>query len=293
MDVAWLEDFLTLIDCGGFSKAADRRKLSQPSFSRRMRALETWVGAELVDRSTHGVRLTAAGEHFREVAEETLRRLMIGREETRAAAHAASATLRFAATHVLSLTFFPPWLRALEAARPLAATIELTADHMVACERLMAEGRAQFLLCHHHAAAATRLGPDFVSIKLGDDVLLPVAAPALSASNAAGTAPQLAFSAESGMGRILAAAWAERGRDPPDRPIFTSHLAGVLTAMARDGRGTAWTVRSLVEEDLRAGRLRRMGGSDDEVAIEIRLWRPLGRLSAAAEAFWEQVAPTE
>lgn len=288
MDINWLDDFLALIDSGNFSRAAEKRAVSQPSFSRRIRSLENWVGATLIDRSTHTVRLTEAGERFRASTEETLRRLQLGREEARAAAKAASETLRFASTHVLSLTFFPSWLRALEADEPSTATVELIADHMVACERLMIEGRAQFLLCHHHAAAAVRLGSEFRSLPLGQDVLLPVAAPELVADGLTADTPQLAFTADSGMGRILATAWAAKGLPPRPQPSFASHLASVLTAMARDGRGVTWSALSLVEADLASGRLVRAGGPGDEVPIEIRLWRPKARQSPAAEALWSR-----
>lgn len=289
MDSDWLEDFLALLDSGGFSRAAEKRAVSQPSFSRRIRSLEDWVGATLIDRSTHTIRLTAAGERFRTVAEETLRRLQLGREEARAVAKASSETLRFAATHVLSLTFFPAWLRSLESTQPMTATVELTADNMVACERLMVEGRAQFLLCHHHEATTTRLGSDFRSLCLGEDVLLPVVAPEIFKAVDLADAPQLCFTADSGMGRILSAAWAVAGREPPSHPIFASHLASVLTAMARDGRGIAWTALSLVEEDLAAGRLVRAGSPEDDVPIEIRLWRPRARQAPAAEALWSRI----
>lgn len=289
MDIEWLEDFLALIDHGNFSRAADKRAVSQPSFSRRIRALEDWVGATLIDRSTHTVRLTAAGERFRATTEETLRRLHLGREEARTAAKASSETLRFASTHVLSLTFFPAWLRELEAEAPSSTTVELIADNMVACERLMIEGRAQFLLCHHHEAAAVRLSTDFRSVRLGSDVLLPVVSPELAAAGIDADTPRLAFTAESGMGRILAAAWAAKGVAPSRPPSFASHLASVLTAMAREGRGIAWSALSLVESDLASGRLTRAGPPEEEVPIEIRLWRPKARQAPAAEALWNRV----
>ncbi|HWW57551.1 MAG TPA: LysR substrate-binding domain-containing protein [Sphingopyxis sp.] len=293
MDSSLLEDFLTLIDCGNFSRAAEKRAVSQPSFSRRIRTLEEWVGAVLIDRSTHTVRLTAAGDRFRTTAEETLRRLQLGREEARAVAKASSETLRFASTHVLSLTFFPSWLRSLEIDAQRNVTIELIADNMVACERLMIEGRAQFLLCHHHEAANVRLGSDFRSVRLGSDILLPVAAPQVVASGITADTPQLAFTSDSGMGRILASAWATKGLPPKPQPAFASHLASVLAAMARDGRGVTWSALSLVEDDLAAGRLVRAGGESDEVPIEIRLWRPKARQSPAAEAFWSRLLKIE
>jgi DNA-binding transcriptional LysR family regulator len=222
------------------------------------------------------------------VAEETLRRLQLGRDEVRAIAKASSETLRFASTHVLSLTFFPLWLRQLENAHPFSATVELTADNMVACERLMVEGRAQFLLCHHHEAATTRFGSDFRSIRLGEDVLLPVATPGLLSDESAGALPQLCFTADSGMGRILSAAWAAAGREPPSNPIFTSHLASVLTAMARDGRASPGP-RKVWSRTIWQAAGWYAPAPDDDVPIEIRLWRPKARQSAAAEALWSRI----
>ncbi|MEM5518308.1 LysR substrate-binding domain-containing protein [Henriciella sp. AS95] len=286
MNTEWLDDFLALIEEGGFARAAEQRAVTQPTFSRRIRSLEDWVGAQLIDRTTHTMKLTPAGEAFKAVAEQTLRRLQLGREEARGIGKASAETLRFASTHALSLTFFPAWLRQLEKDEPTSVTVELTADHMVACERLMVEGSAQFLLCHHHEAAATRFGKDFRSVVLGEDVLLPVIAPRLADSISQSAPPQLAFAPESGMGRILAAAWAKSGNEPPASPVFTSHLASVLTAMARSGRGVAWTALSLVTEDIETGTLLRAPIPEQDVPIEIRLWRPRARQSPAAEALW-------
>ena len=293
MNIDWLDDFLALIEVGGFARAAEQRAVTQPTFSRRIQALEEWVGATLIDRSTHTMKLTAAGESFKVVAEQTVRRLQLGRDEARAIAKVSSETLRFASTHALSLTFFPTWLRRLEKDEPTSVTVELTADHMVACERLMVEGRAQFLLCHHHEAAMTRFGRDFRSIRLGEDILLPVISPELAKQTDPEKAPQLSFSAESGMGRILSAAWAASGRAPRAKPVFSSHLASVLTAMARDGRGVAWTALSLVGDDIEAGTLVRAGPPEQDIPIEIRLWRPAARQSPAAEALWNRILKSQ
>ena len=47
MELIWLEDFLMLADTLNFSRAAELRHVTQPAFSRRIRALEGWVGADL------------------------------------------------------------------------------------------------------------------------------------------------------------------------------------------------------------------------------------------------------
>ncbi|WP_198943933.1 LysR family transcriptional regulator [Acetobacter sp. DsW_54] len=44
MDIKWLEDFVTLSRLQSFSRAAEERHVTQSAFSRRIQALETWVG---------------------------------------------------------------------------------------------------------------------------------------------------------------------------------------------------------------------------------------------------------
>ena len=289
MDTTWFQDFLAVLEEGGFTRAAERRVVSQPAFSRRIKALEDWVGASLFDRTTHSVTLTAAGERLLPAAEELLRRLQIARTDASNAAQLQHDTLKLAATHVLSFTFFPIWLRSVEALAPVTGTVHLTSDNILACEKLMIEGRAHFLLCHDHPAVPTRLASDsFHSIEIGQDVLVPVATPHLLETCKPDSLPYLAYTAESHGGRILAAAWASAGQHPPAEPAFSSHLASVIAAMVRGGRGMSWSPLSLVAEDIAAGRLARVGNVAAEVPVGIRLFRRKARQSPAAETFWKQ-----
>lgn len=174
MEIAWLEDFLAVSGSGSFSRAAEERHITQPALSRRIRALEEWVGTPLFFRTTHKVELTPAGDSFRQTAEDVLRRLAVGRSIAREQASGSIEQLQFAATNALALTFFPGWLRTVEHRLPFVANIHLVANHMVACERLMLQGQAQFLLAHHHPAADTLLTPrQFLSHPVGVDVLIP------------------------------------------------------------------------------------------------------------------------
>src|SRR5262245_18262060 len=205
IELVWLEDFMTLSGSGSFSRAAEQRHIAQPAFSRHIRSLEDWVGVPLFDRSTHPVSLTEAGLQFRPAAEDILRRLTLARETAQETHRTAATTLRFAATHVLSLTFFPGWLRGLEARLQLGR-IQLVSDSLQACEEVMLHGRAQFLLCHGHSAVGNRLEPaGFRFARIDTDTLLPVTTPdktgrprfALS-RRPAEPLPVLDYSAESG-----------------------------------------------------------------------------------------------
>ncbi|HEX2724720.1 MAG TPA: LysR family transcriptional regulator, partial [Beijerinckiaceae bacterium] len=212
MDLDWLRDFLALADEKNFSRAADARHVSQPAFSRRIRALEDWIGTPLFERSAQGATLTPAGGHFRPLAEELVRALRRAQRETRAVGTRETTALSIAATHALSFTFFPGWIRKHVRLEALG-TLNLISDSMEACEEILLAGEVDFLLCHHHAGAPTRFDPDrFPSIAVGADTLVPVSAPDADGgpvwplqADRDGPTRLLAYSQASGLGRILAA----------------------------------------------------------------------------------------
>ncbi|WP_426051858.1 LysR family transcriptional regulator [Brevundimonas sp. SL161] len=296
MELIWLEDFLALAALGNFSRAAEARGVTQPAFSRRIRALETWLGVELFDRSATGVELTAGGQIFRPGAEEIVRRVRQIAQEVRESERKLAATLSFAATHALSFTFFPGWMRDLEVDGPLGP-LRLISDNMQACETLMLRGDAQFLLCHHRTEAPSRFNPThFRSVVIGQDVLQPYSAPDAdgrplwSLDDDTPKTPYLAYNPESGLGRILHATVFSERRVPALETVFTSHLAATLLSMARDGRGLCWLPEALAADDFAAGRLvpatTKIAWS---ASLDVRLFRPASRQSAAAETFWSRI----
>nr|WP_316640688.1 LysR family transcriptional regulator [uncultured Roseateles sp.] len=299
MNLIWLDDFLTLAASGNFSRAAEERHMTQPAFSRRVRALEEWLGVLLFDRSTQPATLTEAGEWFRTVAQQVQARVARIPDEARAVADASSSTLRIAATHALSFTFLPTWLRSLEA-RVTVGPIQLVSDVMQQCEALLAQGRVQFLLCHAHDQVPTRLDPNsYASTVVGQDELIPVCAPdkagrprhALGGLGSTGKArvPVLAYSAESGIGRLVRALRGPALEAINAQPVMTAHLASVLKTMALDGRGLAWLPRSLIPDELASGRLVLAGDAPWAVEVEIRLYRQLLPVAPTAENFWRAV----
>jgi DNA-binding transcriptional LysR family regulator len=296
MNLTWLDDFLALAGSGSFSRAAQERHMTQPAFSRRIRALEEWLGVALFDRTTQPATLTQAGLWFQDVAQDTLTRVSRIPDAARAVASASSATLRFAATHALSLTFLPAWLRRLEARMPLGP-IQLVSDVLQQCEALMQQGRAQFMLCHWHDQVPGPLDPAaFTSVKVGTDAIVPVCAPdakgrplhRLSDSRL----PMLEYSPESGLGRLVRALRGATLQGAGVESVFTAHLATVLRTMALQGRGMAWLPHSLIDDDLRERRLVEAAAPHAHLQVDIRLFRRIAPEPAAAEAFWRAAAET-
>ena len=296
MNLIWLEDFVTLAASGNFTRAAEERHMTQPAFSRRIRALEEWLGVVLFDRSAHPVTLTETGEWFRTTAQDILARVARVPDEARAVADSQSATLRFAATHALSFTFLPGWLRSLEA-RTSIGPIQLVSDVLQQCEALALQGRVQFLLCHAHARVPGRLdAAAHPSVVVGHDQLLAVSAADSSGkprhrlgARAKQRVPMLGYSTESGIGRILRSLHGTALEQAGVEPVFTAHLASVLKTMTLDGRGIAWLPRCLIEAELESGKVVEAADAPWHVAVEIRLFRSPSALSRAAETFWRAV----
>lgn len=292
MNLEWLEDFIALMKERNFSRAAQRRNVTQPAFSRRVHSLEDWVGTPLFVRSPQGVHLSVAGEAFSAAAEAIVRDVYRAKGEALEAAGRAETTLPLAATHALSFTFFPDWIR-LHAPHE---TLNLMSDSMEACENMMLRGDASFLLHHSHPSVETALNPrQFRTVKVGEDVLIPVCRPSpdrtplwfLGDGQDETPFPHLAYSNPSGLGRILKADWLQKGHRFRPAVVMTSRLAAALLTMARDGHGVAWLPKSLATADIIAGGLVEAGSSACSTMVDIALTRPAARLNGSSERFWK------
>lgn len=286
MEIDWLKDFLALEEHGNFSRAADARNVSQPAFSRRIRALEDWIGGPLFRRGAQGAGLTLAGAHFKPLAGDLLRAIEQARRDTRAVGERDTASLSIAATHALSFTFFPAWIRVHADFQDLG-TVNLVSDSMDACEHIMLAGEVHFLLCHCHDGMPNRLSPErFESIVIGGDTLVPLRAP----DGVEGRL--LSYGPASALGRILEGVAPVKAAAAALETAFTSHLAATLLTMAREGHGVAWLPHTLAADDLRDGRLVRAGGESLDVAMEIRLFRAPDCRNKAADALWARLRET-
>ena len=70
--LALMETFVRIVEAGSLSAAAAQLGTSQPTISRRLRALETSLGVPLLLRTTHAIQLTDAGERYVTRARELL-----------------------------------------------------------------------------------------------------------------------------------------------------------------------------------------------------------------------------
>lgn len=296
MEVKWLLDFLSLVDTRNFSRSAEERATTQPAFSRRIKALEEWAGVTLFDRSAHPIELTRAGQKFRPVVEEVLRRLLQGREEIRRLGKSTESTISFTATHSLSLVFFPKWIRGIEQDCGVLQT-RLDSNQISSCAQALLRGECHFMLGPSHVAARIDLPEEqIISIVVAEDRLLPV-----SAADAQGQPTRelpgtsdapidfLAYPETALSGRAVEHLLRHHSPVPALNRVFHSHLAGVLRTMAVQGRGLAWLPESEIVPELERGELVISGDPTYFIPSQIRLFRSREPLPRAAEEFWARL----
>ena len=277
MESKWLEDYLALVKHGSFTKAADARHITQPAFSRRIRALENWLGTDLVDRNAYPAKLTAAGEALIDDIQQLL-------EHSRGLQRKASDHLKLsgsitvATQHSLSVSICPQWFQAIRPALGKHNNLRVNAGNMHDCIEQFLAGNADLLLCYHSPAA----DPLFTTKGLHSKALRPDAlVPVISAKHEhqftrtaqlAEVLPFIGFPSESFFGQLIQSSIDAIQAQCTLDPVYITAQSESVHELVRQGVGVAWLPESLVANELHDQQLLRL--PLPEIALEIRLyWR--------------------
>ncbi|AXS82041.1 LysR family transcriptional regulator [Marinobacter sp. Arc7-DN-1] len=111
MDSNALKAFLTIVDQGSFSEAAETLHLTQPAISKRLASLENQLGTTLLDRSHRQIRLTDAGSRLLPHARRILDEIHNARIALSPDSGQVEGELQIIASHHIGLHHLPNWLR--------------------------------------------------------------------------------------------------------------------------------------------------------------------------------------
>jgi DNA-binding transcriptional LysR family regulator len=209
-------------------------------------------------------------------------------------------TIRFSATHSLSLNFFPGWLRSIEM-RSHTFNTRLDTVQFQECIQMLLRGDCHFVISYTHAAIAMNLPAEhFVGKVVLMDRLVPVTLPDTSGEpidRLPGTEDEpvhyLAYTETSAIGRVVEQLIANMDEPVHLNRVFVSHMAAVLKPMSSEGRGTAWLPESHIQKDLEEGSLVLAGDEKWFIPIDIRLIRSKDPLPMASEEFWSLIETEE
>jgi LysR family transcriptional regulator, hypochlorite-specific transcription factor HypT len=294
LELKWLEDFLAVASSGNFSRAAEVRNVTQPAFSRRLKALEMWIGVTLLDRSSYPITLTPAGAKFLPIAETAVRDLHNGRSEVRAVSTVDDTTLRFAMPHSLAVGFFPTWWQLVESAKS-GITAKVIADNFHDCIEMLLQGACHILLCYRNDAVPNPLSASGCpGMAIDHDRLVGVSAAdkhgkplhQLHAGNSSSVA-FLNYAPDAFLGKVTASLLNAATSRMNLHLCYESAFAEAVRAQTLVGAGMAWLPRSLISNDLREGRLVVAGENLPEADLQIWLYRSTQHASRTVEKLWQ------
>ncbi|GAA2351595.1 LysR family transcriptional regulator [Saccharopolyspora halophila] len=118
MELRHLASFLAVAEELHFGRAAKRLRMAQPPLSQQIRQLEGELGVQLFERNTRSVRLTNAGESFREPARAVLDDLDIAVRAAKAAGRGEYGRVSVGFAGASTHETLPRLTRAVRAAHP-------------------------------------------------------------------------------------------------------------------------------------------------------------------------------
>lgn len=299
MQITWLEDFMELARTRSFSRAADNRAVTHPAFGRRIRALEEWVGAELVERR-QPVELTAAGAIFLDAATVATDVLHAARAQFQDASATGEPVLRIATGRTLARTFFPDWYDALSQ-RIGAFPVSVSTGGAQEVVMRLATGDVDLLVIYSSPTTRLLIDPRrYESITLARETLLPVSAPDAAgrpkfslAPGSAAPIPWLSFAPTLTLRGVLAKHLAGLERKLPLRMVYQADSYESILEMARRGTGVGWLPRRLVQDALKDGSLVLIGDAGMSVGFDISLYRLRGHVNALVDAIWNSASAAD
>ena len=272
MELKWLEDLLVLLEEKSVTRAAARRHVTQPAFSRRIRQLEAWLGVEILDRSTKPVSFRQTGLALEEGVRDIVSRLYALRNSV----HESQDQITFVAQHTLAISRFPSLIRRVKISLPEPSYRVVTANYEQ-CESLF-YNEADLLLCYQSAQRQFNFSHKAVrKLYLGKDRLIPVASRQL-ASQLGELSPRMAipilmyqqgsFLSEALVGSCLP----EVIRDYRVEVVCESAFSASLKAMVLADMGIAWLAGEIIEKELSEGAIVSLGSLLGETELDIVLY---------------------
>lgn len=294
MQLEWLEDFIELARTRSLSRAAEIRCVTHPAFGRRIRALEDWVGAPLVERK-QPLSLTPAGLLFLDAATQAMELLLAARAQFQNLGVNRDEPLRIATGRTLASVFFPDWYQSLRERFGAFPVSLVTGGAQEAIVKLSA-GEVDLQLIF--SSPLTRILIDserFDSRILARERLLPVSAPdaqgrplfAIHADSDASSIPWLGFSPTLSLRGVLAQHLARLPQRLALRMIYQADSYEAILEMAKRGSGLAWLPHMVVSEALENGQLLIAGDEAMHIEFDISLHRLRANQSEQVMRIWQ------
>lgn len=294
MQLEWLEDILAIAQTGSFSGAAQKRRLTQSAFSRRVKQIEAHIGVELFDRSHKPVVLrptTLAQRAQIEQLAASLRQLEV---DLRRGERITTNKIVIASQHSLTTSLAPAIIQGIQS-RGEETYVRLRSANLDECFSLLLSHQADVAIFYVQPDARLAVSEDYIETAvIGFDRLIPVFAldigPRLAAEQGAAEVAYVAYPNDVFFGQVM-----DQSILPlvmaRAQPVPKAETALTLAAleMAVVGAAVAWVPASLAQERIAAGRLVDLSAVLPSCDLQVKAARLHGASGPVEMAFWARL----
>jgi len=276
MDTQLLEDALLLLEEKKLSAAATRRNMTQPAFSRRIRALEDWIGRDLLVRGPNRVEISPVLFE----CEAQIRAMLSHLQQLRGQLKNTEQTgmpLVFATQHSLSVSIFPEILRKLAKVMP-PATARLRTLNQTDAMAMFLRHEADILITYlQHDLPETPFDDSVVKHIWRRDAFVPVVGGGLrytlheDMTLKAGS-PVIRYPDGSQFARLVELG--EQGanlRVEGTIAVETAFSVGVAK-LVFGGVGAGWVPHSLIQDEIRSGEVVFLSQEYGRIPLDIAVY---------------------
>lgn len=294
MDLNWLRDFECLARTLNFTRAAEERNITQSAFSRRIKALESWVGIPLVNRATYPIQVTEAGRQFLPVALGAISQLAETREAIRDAVDGYDRFVRISVLHTISVNYLANRIENLQQTIPDLRT-RVVSDSLSSCCELLVEGAVDIMLCYYHASVSPRIDvAAFARKNLLTERLVPVATAKRVrddgwdlASKNNPPIPYLAYEQSSFLGMVVESTVGQKPMSV--ETIYVDALVETIKRRLLQGSGFAWMPETAISAELAEGALVPIGGQTWCASLTIAALANPSTFAPQAQQLWDSL----
>ena len=285
MDIGQVEAFLQVAAHRSFSRAAEALRLTQPSVTARIQALERDLGEPLFERNGRGVSLTEVGTAFMPHAQRVLKALHDGRDAVQSLRQLELGTLRLGAAPTISTYVLPDLVMDFRARYP-GIEVSVRTEHSEQIVQMVLADEVQLGL------ERTITHADVVTVPLYRDEVVLVASPqhplgqkGTASIEEVGRRGLIMFSRGSSYYTLVDNALRQAG--VLVSPTMELDNMEASKKMVEKGLGIAILPKVAVEHEVKRGdlcqvRIEGMAMPEREISLIYRRHRPLSR---AAQAF--------
>jgi len=296
MDVKWLEDVLILLEERNMTRAAARRHITQPAFSRRIRSFEDWLGIEVLERGTNRIGIRTALTQN----EAEIRALVARIKDLRAKIlhfEPTASTIAIAAQHAPVFSTFPDMALRARHFFP-AVRFRMRAGNLSDCVTLFLRGDVTMLLSYESSNTGPLPFGDTIRRETwGIDYLIPVVGGSLRFAVRDGGdlprgTPAIVYPDNSYFGEVLKAGQRPFGTHGfSETPVCETAFSSGIKEMILKGLGVGWLPFSMVYREIESGDLISLKGRFGQEPLDVAIYADTrDPMSVAVLDVWKQSA---